>query len=244
MQGVTEVVPVSSSAHLTLVPWLLGWPLPTPRTTFAAGLHAGSCAGIAVALLADRPPVRTLALAASTCLPAAVAGRLAADTVERRLGRPAQLAGLLAVGGVALAAADQRAQDRTVGHREAALAALAQVAALAPGFSRSGAALTALRAARVGRAEAERFALLMSLPVTAGAAALTLLRADRTALRGLAGPLAAGVPAAALTGWAASRLASRRADQALTRFCLYRLALAVITGVVVRLRATPPQEDS
>ena len=77
------------------MPWLLGWPLPAPRTTFAAGLHAGSCAGIAVALLADRPPARTLALAASTCLPAAVAGLLAADAVEQRLGRPAQLAALM-----------------------------------------------------------------------------------------------------------------------------------------------------
>lgn len=224
------------------MPWLLGWPLPAPRTTFAAGLHAGSCAGIAVTLLADRPPVRTLALAASTCLPAAVAGLLAADAVEQRLGRPAQLAALLAVGGVALAAADRRPQDRTVGRREAGLAALAQVAALAPGVSRSGAALTALRSARVGRAEAERFALLMSLPVTAGAAALTLARADRAVLRGLAGPLVAGVPAAALTGWAGSRHASRRAGQPLIRFSLYRLTLAVITGVVVRLRATPPAQ--
>ena len=228
---------MSSSAHLTVVPWLLGWPAAADRTTLAAGLHAGSCVGIALAL--GPPPLRTGLLAAATSAPAAVAGLLLADAVEARLGRPAQLAALLAGAGVVLALADRRPQDRAVGAREAAYAALAQVSALAPGVSRSGAALTALRAARVGRGEAEHFSLLMSLPVTAGAALLTLARSDRAQLQALAGPLAVGVPAAGLAGWASARLLSRRGGQALVMFGAYRLALAA--AIVVRLRTSPKE---
>jgi len=255
VQGVTEVVPVSSSAHLTALPWLLGWPAVPDRTTFASGLHAGSCLGIAVALSrAERPAAppgpgsttapgtspRTYALAAATCLPAAAAGLLAADAVEARLGRPDQLAWLLAGAGAALALADRRPQDRSVGPREAALAALAQVAALAPGVSRSGAALTALRAGRVGRTEAERFSLLMSLPVTAGAAALTLARSDPAQRAALAAPLAVGVPAAAVSAFAVVRLRARRGAHPVFTFALYRLALAaVVLGTSRRRRDRP-----
>jgi undecaprenyl-diphosphatase len=53
VQGVAEVVPVSSSAQLALVPWLLGWRQPASRTAFGATLHLGSCAGIAVAMRRD-----------------------------------------------------------------------------------------------------------------------------------------------------------------------------------------------
>jgi undecaprenyl-diphosphatase len=243
VQGVTEVAPVSSSAHLTLVPWLLGWPPAPDRTTFAAGLHAGSCLGIALALArspAGPPPPRVAGLAAATCVPAAVAGLLAADTVEARLGRPEQLPVLLAGAGVLLALADSRPEDRTLGGREAAYAALAQVAALAPGVSRSGAALTALRAAGVGRAEAERFSLLMSLPVTAGAALLTLARSDRVQLRALAGPLAVGVPAAGLAGWAAARRRQRRGDHRLAVVAAYRLGIAAVVFCTSRRRRSRP----
>lgn len=230
MQGVTEVLPVSSSAHLSLVPWLLGWPPQSGRTTLAAGLHAGSCAGIAVALRSDLPDRRTAALVAATSLPAALAGLLAADAVEQRLGRPAQLAALLALAGGALWAADRRPQRRAVGPREAGLAALAQTLALAPGISRSGASLSALRATQVRRPDAARFALLMSLPITAGAAGLTLVRADAGLLRQLAAPLAFGAPAAAVAGWAATRLSARRAAGGAGPVALYRLGLAAVVA--------------
>jgi len=87
---VAEVVPVSSSAQLTLLPWLLRWEQPEDRTTFAAALHAGSCLGLTVALRRDLTTLdrRTAKLVLLTSLPAAAAGLLAQDAVERRLGRP------------------------------------------------------------------------------------------------------------------------------------------------------------
>lgn len=217
-------MPVSSSAQLVLVPWLLGWPAPDGRTAFAAALHAGSCAGIAAVV--GVPDRRTAALVLATSVPAAVAGLLAADRVEQRLGRPPQLAALLAGAGLLLWAADRWSpQDRQVGPREAGLAALAQTAALVPGVSRSGATLTALRLAGVERAAAERFSLLMSLPVTAGAAGLTLARTRSLAPATVAGSAVAAVAAAA-TAWSRSRRPGRSA----TVPALYRLGVAAVVA--------------
>lgn len=279
------MVPVSSSAQLALVPWLLGWERAADRTAFAAGLHAGSCAGLAWALRDDlrRLTVREALVLGSVSVPAAAAGAVAAGAVEERLGRPPQLAALLAAAGAAMWWVDARAERAATttapatahhtglavtvrsrrprasltvtpdshrastitsadlpGHagdgvppRAAVVAALAQVAALVPGVSRSGAALTALRGCGVDRPAAERFSLLMSLPITAGAAALTLARADRAALRDLGPGLAAGVPSAAV---AAALVATRRRahpGRPLTGAAVYRLALAA--AVAVRL---------
>jgi undecaprenyl-diphosphatase len=229
-QGAAEVVPVSSSAQLVLLPWLLGWEQPVERTSFAAGLHAGSCAGIAWALRSDvrRLDRATAALLAASCVPAAVAGLAATDVVEQRLGRPPQLAALLAGAGAVLWLADRRPQRRPdVGPCAALLASLAQVAALVPGVSRSGATLIALRAAQVERAAATRFSLLMSLPVTAGAAMLSLSRARRPPWR----ELALGAPVAALTGALAARTQLRRPAPSAGVAALYRLGLAAVVAV-------------
>ena len=262
-QGAAEVVPVSSSAQLVLLPWLLRWEQPADRTTFAAALHAGSCAGIALALRRELTPT-ALVVAGATSVPAAVAGLLMADAVEERLGRPPQLAALLAGFGALMWWADARAEAASVdppgptslldapgvsrsdrggggrqqgagrgtagsalgvSPRQAALAAVAQCAALVPGVSRSGAALTALRAAGVPRAPAERFSLLMSLPVTAGAAGLTLARA-----RSVPPGAVAGAVAAAIAGAVATRALLARPGRPLRGAALYRLGLAAVVA--------------
>jgi undecaprenyl-diphosphatase len=220
---------VSSSAQLSLLPYLLRWQPPADRTAFAAALHAGSCAGLAVALrhdlaALDRRGVQRLLL---STVPAGVAGLLAQDAVERRLGRPGPTAALLAGAGVLLWAADRRPQDQPVGGREAGLAALAQVVALAPGVSRSGATLTALRLARVERGEAVRFSLLMSLPVTAGAALRTCLRAG-------APPPPLPTALAAGTALATAACLDPSRPRFVTGSVLYRLCLSA--AVAARLR--------
>lgn len=176
MQGVAEVVPVSSSAQLQLLPWLLGWPPPEDRTAFAAGLHAGSAVGMGLALAPTRDETARALVAA---LPAAAVGLLAQDAVERRLGRPVPTAVLLAAFGAALALADRRPQERRATTADVSAAAAVQVLALAPGVSRAGITLLALRWRRVRRDDALRTSLVMSLPITAGAAGLTALRAGR-----------------------------------------------------------------
>ena len=127
---------------------------------------------------------------------------------------------------------------RTVGPREAAYAGLAQVAALVPGVSRSGATLTALRLAGVERETAGRFTLLLSLPVTAGAAVLTLARTPRSRLGSAVRELAPGAVSAALAG-ATSVTALRGHGQAQVRAAaLYRLGLAAVVAGHLRRRSS------
>lgn len=244
IQGVAEVVPVSSSAQLVLVPELLGWPQPGDRTLSAALLHAGSCAGIAWALRDQlrQLDVGELSLLAAASVPAAAAGLLGADVVEQRLGRPPQLAALLASAGLVMWWVDRRAQQRPTGSRigpyEAAWAGLAQPIALVPGVSRSGATLTALRAAGVERPAAQRFSLLMSLPVTAGAAGLTLVKARRGSADAVRRS-APGILTAAIAGAWAAHTATRRAFIPAAGPALYRLAVAAGTAVRLYRRRTP-----
>lgn len=217
---------MSSSAQLGLLPWLLRWEPPADRTTFAAALHAGSCLGLGVALRQDVAALdrRTAGWLALSTLPAAAAGLVAQDVVESRLGTPGRTAALLAGAGLLMWAADRRPQDGAVGPREAAAAAAAQVVALAPGVSRSGATLTALRALRVPREDAVRFSLLMSLPITAGAAGLTVVRA-RTA------PPAVPTALAAVSALGAGTLLRGRTRRLLSGAALYRLGLATTVAV-------------
>lgn len=220
VQGVAEVVPVSSSAQLTLLPWLAGWELEDDRTTFAASLHAGSAVGLALAFRHDLnsgTAKRTLVFAA----PAALAGLIGQKQVERRLGGVAPTAGLLAVAGIAMWAADRRPSTKPLTTEALNVASLAQVAALAPGVSRSGATLTALRAQEVEREQAVRYAVHSSLPIALGAAGLTAVRARRApeALPTLASAGAAFVTAQALRG---------RSRNLIPAAAAYRVALAAI----------------
>lgn len=247
VQGVAEVAPVSSSAQLVLLPELLGWPQPPHRTAFAAALHLGSTVGIAVALRRElaalartRDGRRRAAVLAATCLPAAAAGLAVDDAVERRLGGPRSVAALLAGAGALMWAADRRPQRHdAVSGADAVVASLAQLPALAPGVSRAGATLTALRLRQVDRDEAARFSLLMSLPVTGGAALLPLARADRHVVRALAPLLAAGVPAAGLSGWAAAAAWRRRPGRSLAGAAVYRLSVAALVVARLRTRSRP-----
>ena len=176
---------------------------------------------------------------AGATVPAAVAGLVAADAVEARLGRPPQLAVLLASAGALLWWADERGGRRQVGPREAAYAGLAQVAALVPGVSRSGATLTALRLAGVERGAAGRFTLLLSLPVTAGAAGLTLARTPRTRLARALGTLAPGAVTAAVAGASSVTLTGGHGRGVVQGAALYRLGLAAVIARQLQRRGEP-----
>ncbi len=215
---------MSSSAQLSLWPWLLRWPPAPDRTACAAGLHAGSSLGLALAL---RPTVVELRKAVLASIPAGFAGLLAHDAVERRLGRPGPTAALLAGAGALLWAADRRPSTSGIGPREAVAASLAQVLALAPGVSRSGATLTVLRLLAVRRDEAFRHSLVLSLPVTAGAAVVTAVRARQA-------PAAVPSALAAVAAYATWRGVSPGSPKNLPLSGAYRLVLAAV--VVARLR--------
>jgi undecaprenyl-diphosphatase len=216
LQGPAELLPVSSSAHVELLPWVLGWEhasLPAPaRKEVEVALHLGT----AVALLGRRP--RPL-FAALSVAPAAVLGLALEGPIERRLGGPRSIAAGLMAGSVALVGSDlvgRRGRrggvdppeaGRAAGEaraRDALLIGLAQAAALWPGVSRSAATRSAARALGFTRAAAAELSADAALPVLAGASALKGLRVLR---RGSADPaLVLGAAAAALSTRAALRL--------------------------------------
>jgi undecaprenyl-diphosphatase len=198
VQGLTELLPVSSSAHVAALPLLLDWP--ARDKAFEVVLHAGAAAALAPQLLHALPGPRTLALSLA---PAVVIGYLLERPIEERLQGPVPLAGGLLAGAAALAAADRAPQRTSWGGREArrrvpwrraekpgwrlrggpevswgdALAlGLAQAAALAPGVSRTGATLAAARARGFSRPAASSLSFGVAGPVLAGATALKTWR--------------------------------------------------------------------
>jgi len=239
LQGPAELLPVSSSAHVGLLPWALGWrhaALPgAARKEVEVALHAGTALAL---LVAERRVPRWGLLAAATA-PPALAGLLGERVVEARLGTPgAVTAGLLA-GSAAMVLADRGPAWR--GAAGASLAdgawlGAAQAAALVPGVSRSGATRAVARARGFGRADAAALSREVALPVLAGATALKgtrLLRRRPPAATWRA--LGAGAAAAALSTVGALR-AERvlAADAPLAAWAAYRTAVAgavIVTGV-------------
>jgi undecaprenyl-diphosphatase len=217
---------VSSSGHLALVPRLLGWDyaeLPAEtRKTFEVALHAGSAPALALALRGE--PLGSARLLALTLLPPAAAGLIFERPLEGRLGGLQSVAAAQILAGAALLAADLRPERRAQANALDHLAVgLAQAAALVPGVSRSGAALTAGRLRGLSRAAALSLSLRAALPVTAGAGALKGLRAARDGVPGdLRAPAAVGAAAACASALVALPLARGTRWRALA---LYRVAL-------------------
>jgi undecaprenyl-diphosphatase len=236
MQGPAELLPVSSSGHLVLVPALLGQPYTgldaDVRKTFEVALHAG--AGVALAWLRRqeaeanlRDPRGTALLAA----PAVLVAFAAEGWIEQRASDPRVSAVAQIVSGAALMLADAfvpGARRREADTPVLLVIGLAQAAALVPGVSRNGATLTAARALGFDRAGAVRLSWRAGLPVIGGAA---LLKSARVAQRGLARELrpafAAGAIAAFVSTLVGAPLA-RLTLRAWAPLAAYRIGLGAL----------------
>jgi undecaprenyl-diphosphatase len=234
---------VSSSGHLALVPRLLGWEYaqlaPEVRKTFEVALHAGSAPALFVALQSrGAGHLRHLGL---TLLPPALVGGLFEGTIERRLGGVTSVCAGQVAGGVGLLLADLAPEQRGApGALDHLVVGVAQAAALMPGVSRSGAALTAARWRRLSRSASVQLSLRAAIPVTVAAGLLKAARAARSPLPpDLRAPLAAACTTAMLSALLALPLLphlERRA--ALRSLACYRIAFGVTVLVLDRLR--PP----
>jgi undecaprenyl-diphosphatase len=248
VQGPTELLPVSSSAHLTLVPRFAGWDWdaidPEARKSFEIALHAGTAAAL---LIGQRQQIREeiiafdarrAALILLSFLPPAVTGYTLEREIESRLGGLRTIATGLALGALAMLAADTRPQDRgrgDAGPIDGLVLGFAQAAALMPGVSRNGATLTAARARRFDREHANLLSRMVALPVIVGATVLKGVRLRRRGVsRDLRAAIAAGVGASFVSTLASQRLIGLvERDRALWPYAAYRLALA--TAVAVRM---------
>jgi undecaprenyl-diphosphatase len=240
IQGPAELLPISSSGHVVLLPALLGWPYqrldPGHRKAFEVALHVGTAGGLTVALRREVAEVvasldagRFLRLLLATA-PAVGAGLFLHVPIVERLSSPRRVAAAQIVAGAALWLADQRPTDRR--HEDAPLAdalavGLAQSAALAPGVSRGGAALTMLRLRRVDRRSASEVSRHAAAPIVLGAAALEALRLARhPPPSDLALAFAAGAATASASTVAAAGLAGvMDRARSYAPLALYRMAL-------------------
>jgi undecaprenyl-diphosphatase len=248
VQGPAELLPVSSSAHIVLLPWLAGWDWeaidPELRKSFEVALHAGAAAALLIgqrrviaAELREFDGRRALVLGLSF-LPAAIVGYKLERPIERHLGGPRATAFGLLAGAGAMLVADTRPQHRGRGDATAAdglALGIAQAAALAPGVSRNGVTLAAARWRRFSRDQANLLSRTIALPIIVGA---TVLKGTRLARRGTSPPLrrsmAVGVAASFISTLASQRLIGLvERDRALWPYAAYRGALAA--AVLVKL---------
>jgi undecaprenyl-diphosphatase len=249
IHGPAELLPVSSSAHLSLIPWFAGWPLhevdPEARKSFEVALHAGTVAAL---LIGQRQAIadelrradgrRATAVALATVAPAVV-GYTLERQIERRLGRPRTIAAGLVAGSVAMLVADRRPRERgrdDVTPVDGLVLGAAQAVALLRGISRTAATVAAARWRRFTRSEANLLSRTVAVPVIVGATALRGARLqrrkpDRATGRAMTAGAAAAF-ASALVSQGLISLVDR--DGSPLPYAAYRLALA--TAVVLKLR--------
>lgn len=256
LQGLAEFLPISSSAHLALTPWALGWP--APGLAFDVSLHVGTlvavlwyfrrdwmalCRGAARSIRAggirDGDGRRVAFLVVAT-VPGGIIGYLFQEQAETIFRTPALTAVALMVMGIILWVVDARAPIAraldTMRWSDAVLIGLAQACAIVPGVSRSGATITAGRALGFDRGGAAAFSFLMSMPIIGAAAALKVPEALQTAHLT---PVVVGMVASAISGWAAiaGLLAFLRA-RGFAAFAVYRLLLGA--GILALVWARTP----
>jgi undecaprenyl-diphosphatase len=258
VQGLGEFLPISSSGHLIVVPWLLGWP--EHDLAFDVALHLGTLAAVVFAFASDwwrllaggiaglrrgrplsDPEGRLLWLLAAATIPGVIAGLLLekwADTVFRA---PAIVATSMLLLGVVLLVADRSSRGRgdalSVSTRDALLIGLAQACAIVPGVSRSGATISMALFLGYKREEAARFSFLLAMPITFGAVVYKVPKLF--AQGGDPAVIVAGILAAGAIGFLSIRflLAFVRARD-YRPFAYYRFAFAALVWGVLLVRAS------
>jgi len=260
-QGLTELLPISSSGHLILVPWIADWHYleahPDFNKTFDVALHLGTLVAVVAYFWADvklyvgawfrsvsHRSIRTTDeriawwIFAAT-VPAAIAGALRESTIENHLGQPWQIAIFMSVFAVLLYIADRSLQERKIenlGFWPAFWIGTSQILALMPGVSRSGITITTGRFLRLERDAAARFAFLLLIPIVFGAVVYKGLKdvVLNPLPAGSIGPFVVGTMAATAVGLIAIDLLLgylRRHDY--TVFVIYRLVLAALIVIVI-----------
>jgi undecaprenyl-diphosphatase len=252
VQGLTEFLPVSSSAHLALFPWVFGWK--DPGLAFDVALHWGTLIALAVyfwrewaklaagclRVLVEREWNADATLAAKLVvgtIPAGIAGYLLEDYADRVLRSPWIIATALAVVGVIMWLVDRRARagdgNVTPGWAGVVIIGCAQAVALVPGTSRSGITMIAGLLVGLPRPAAARFSFLLSGPIILAAGVKKLPQI----VHGDPATTAIGLVCAAISGGLAIAFLLRHLSRgSFAPFAIYRLVLAagVVTLLLVR----------
>jgi undecaprenyl-diphosphatase len=237
VQGITEFLPVSSTAHLILFPWFFHWGGEVDTLTFDIALHAGTLLALLLCFWRDWRDLitkkqRLFGLIVLASIPAGVAGFLLNDFIERSLRSPLIISVMLIVVGVVMLIAERSVKFKDMeetGLKDAIIIGVAQAAAIIPGVSRSGITISAGLFRGFEREAAARFSFLLSTPIIAGA---TLLHCKKA----FSNPgiydfplFAAGLIASFITGFLAIKfLLSFLRKYPMNIFVYYRFVLSVV----------------
>ena len=230
VQGLTEFLPISSSGHLILVPWLFNWHFlldnPDLNKTFDVALHLGTFVAVLIYFWREvgrlitawvrsigrrslnEPEAKLAWLLLVSTIPAAILGVAFESFIEDRLGKPWIIAVMMIVFALVMYAVDHLARlDRkleALTWTDSILIGIAQAFALCPGVSRSGITMMTGLALRLDRESAARYSFLLSIPVIGGAAAYKAVEIAKNGLpSGTAMPFAVGIVSAAISGMVA-----------------------------------------
>jgi undecaprenyl-diphosphatase len=261
VQGFTELLPISSSGHLILVPWLADWHYLETHTTFNktfdVALHLGTLVAVVVYFWSDVVRLTVAAFRAlwkrridnederivwyvlAASIPAALAGALGEEVFEKHFGQPWQIAIFLAVFGIVLWLADRRPERHDFNDltfKSTLAIGLSEILALMPGVSRSGITISTGRFLDLTRDAAARFSFLMLIPIVLGAVLYSGLKhvVLNPLPAGSKGPFVIGTIAAAGAGLIAIDALLgyvRRRDY--SPFVLYRIAVAIAIFAII-----------
>jgi undecaprenyl-diphosphatase len=248
VQGLTEFLPVSSTAHLILLPWVAGWP--DPGLSFDVALHLGTLIALLIYFRADwfalissalgiirgrtqAPDARMAMQIVVATIPGAIAGALFEHKVEDALRAPQLIALMLIAMALVLAAAEVMGRRKKsldeISWGDAITVGVAQAFAIIPGVSRSGVTITAGLFRGLKRDTAARFSFYLSTPIIAGAVAkrsLEIVKAGAT-IEQLT-PFIIGILASGIVGYLAIAFLMRYLQTRTTYvFVYYRIALGI-----------------
>ncbi len=258
VQGLGEFLPISSSAHLILTPWLFGWE--DQGLAFDVALHWGTLIAVVAYFRLDiwhlfkgflhtlRKSTRDLQanpyqklswLIILATIPAAIIGKLLETQVETSFRNPLLIAATLAVVGIILLIADKvGSKTKNLNHTtwgNALVIGLSQAAAIIPGISRSGATMIAGLFQGLTRQDAARFSFLMSVPIILGAGVLKLPDIAQIENHG---QVLVGFVTSAVFGFLSIKfLLKYIANRSFAIFTWYRLALAALIIIVYYIRS-------
>jgi undecaprenyl-diphosphatase len=255
IQGLSEFLPISSSAHLALAPWLFGWE--DPGLAFDVALHFGTLLavlwyfrmewlqlikaayGIVTTGRIETPEKRRVIFLIIATIPGAIGGLILQSRAESAFRSPQIIAIALIIMGIVLWLVDKYVdQRRVLGEMrwvDSLLIGLSQVIALIPGVSRSGSTITTARGLRFDRESAAEFSFLMSMPIIAAAVILEGPKALHEG--GLTNELMSGVAASAISGWLAISILMRYVSRhSYGIFAFYRVALGVAVLAIIYAR--------
>jgi len=249
VQGLTEFLPISSTAHLILLPWFMGWP--DPGLAFDVALHLGTLVALLIYFRADwialiagglgvvrgrtqSPNARMAMLIVGATIPAAIAGALFEHKVEDAFRAPQLIGVMLILMALVLVVAEMAgSRKKTVDQiswGDALTVGAAQAFAIVPGVSRSGSTITAGLFRSMKRDAAARFSFYLSAPIIAGAIAkktLDILKSGLTADQMT--PFIVGIISSGIIGYIAIAFLMRYLQTHNTYlFVVYRIALGIV----------------